>query len=121
METGMLLKELMNASMNAEEIPEVTFGRTTLKNAAPFGHPRLHAASSMEKSNCSIEEPTTRITYGSVTMKCPAKSPANTGIRSVRIRHWYMIKPITIPGTIVGERKMDFNSCFPFDPALASA
>ena len=68
-----------------------------------------------------MEEPTTRITYGSVTMKCPAKSPANTGILSVRIRHWYMIKPITIPGTIVGERKMDFNSCFPFNPALASA
>ena len=66
-------------------------------------------------------EPTTRITYGSVTMKCPAKSPANTGIRSVRIRHWYMIKPITIPGTMVGERKMDFNNCFPFNPALASA
>ena len=121
MDTGMLLKELMNASMNAEEIPEVTFGRTTLKNAVPFGHPRLHAASSMEKSNCSIEEPTTRITYGSVTIKCPARSPANTGILSVRIRHWYIIKPITIPGTMVGERKMDFNNCFPFKPDLANA
>ncbi len=41
----------------------------TLKKAAVLGQPRLHAASSIEKSNCSIEEPTTRITYGSVTIK----------------------------------------------------
>ena len=34
MDTGMLLKELMNASMKADEIPEVTLGSTTLKNAA---------------------------------------------------------------------------------------
>ena len=69
MDTGILLKELINASINAEEIPLVTFGSTILKKAAVFGHPRLQAASSIEKSNCSMEEPTTRITYGSVTMK----------------------------------------------------
>ena len=57
MDTGMLLKELINASMKADEIPEVTLGRTTLKNAACLGHPRLQAASSMEKSNCSMEDP----------------------------------------------------------------
>ena len=62
MDTGILLKELINASIKAEEMPEVTLGRTTLKNAAPLGHPRLQAASSTEKSNCSMEEPTTRIT-----------------------------------------------------------
>ena len=59
---GILLNELIKASIKADEIPEVTLGRTTLKNAAPLGHPRLQAASSIEKSNCSIAEPTTRIT-----------------------------------------------------------
>ena len=48
--------------MNAEEIPEVTLGRTTLKKALPLGQPKLQAASSTDTSNCSIAEPTTRIT-----------------------------------------------------------
>ena len=50
MDTGILLNELIKASIKADEIPEVTLGRTTLKNAAPLGHPRLQAASSIEKS-----------------------------------------------------------------------
>ena len=59
MDTGILLKELIKASMKAAEIPDVIFGSTTLKNAEILPHPRLHAASSTEKSNWSRLDPTT--------------------------------------------------------------
>ena len=62
METGMLLKELMNASINAATIPEEIFGSTTLKNACALPQPSVQAISSIEKSNCSSAEPTTRMT-----------------------------------------------------------
>ena len=29
-------------------------------------------------------------------------------------KNWYKIKPMTMPGTMVGDRKMDFSICFPF-------
>ena len=37
MDTGILLKELINASINAEEMPLVILGSTTLKKAAVLG------------------------------------------------------------------------------------
>ena len=54
-------------------------------------------------------------------MKCPARRLTNTGIRKVRIKNWYRMKPTTMPGTMVGDRNTDRKSCFPFIPERARA
>lgn len=57
-DTGTLLNEFTNASINAAKIPEVIFGKSIVAKALFFVHPSVHAASSIETSTCSILEPT---------------------------------------------------------------
>ncbi|KAF5043374.1 hypothetical protein DSECCO2_502910 [anaerobic digester metagenome] len=71
METGILLNEFINASMNEANIPEEILGRTIFINDLDFVHPSVQAASSMLKSKCSRLEPTTLIIYGREIRKCP--------------------------------------------------
>ena len=78
-DTGTLLNEFTNESMNAAKIPEVIFGKSTVAKALFFVQPSVQAASSIDKSTCSILEPTTRITYGILMRKCPISNPGRIG------------------------------------------
>lgn len=65
--------------MTAARIPDLIFGRTTVKNVPNLLAPRLSAATSMEKSKFDKLEEITRMMKGSMITVCPTNRAAYIG------------------------------------------
>ena len=117
-DTGTLLNEFTNESMNAAKIPEVIFGKSTVAKLSSSYNQASKRPLPSTHQLVPILEPTTRITYGILMRKCPISNPGRIG--NLKLKTIILIEgiPTTIPGIIVGDKKKSFINFFPLKWSL---
>ena len=97
----------------ADEIPEVTLGRTTLKMPPAWGIPDSRPLPQWRNQTVPWKTPPRADDIGKRYHEMSGQKAYKHRYPQCKIKNWYRMKLITIPTQMVGDRKMDLSICFP--------